>query len=137
MSLVSGAMAVMWFPPRRCPLVRSPRAGVGETTRPLRGPAAEGFGAVLLELPGCSPGCPVTSVFGARPHRLAAKDTTLSRWRHGFEPRWGCSGLATTLVLVAGHGSEDGDHRRQRLSCSRDPNVTQRLVLPSPAHVVA
>src|SRR5579859_1370660 len=27
----------------------------------------------------------------ARPHRLEAKDTTLSRWRHGFESRWGCS----------------------------------------------
>ncbi len=26
----------------------------------------------------------------ARPHRLVAKDTTLSRWRHGFESRWGC-----------------------------------------------
>ena len=25
-----------------------------------------------------------------RPHRLEAKDTTLSRWRHGFESRWGC-----------------------------------------------
>ena len=24
------------------------------------------------------------------PHRLVAKDTTLSRWRHGFESRWGC-----------------------------------------------
>lgn len=29
----------------------------------------------------------------ARPHRLAAKDTTLSRWRHGFEPRWGCQSV--------------------------------------------
>ena len=27
----------------------------------------------------------------SRPHRLVAEDTTLSRWRHGFEPRWGCS----------------------------------------------
>ncbi len=26
----------------------------------------------------------------AGPHRLVAKDTTLSRWRHGFESRWGC-----------------------------------------------
>lgn len=26
----------------------------------------------------------------SRPHRLVAKDTTLSRWRHGFESRWGC-----------------------------------------------
>jgi len=25
------------------------------------------------------------------PHRLVAKDTTLSRWRHGFESRWGCA----------------------------------------------
>ncbi len=28
------------------------------------------------------------------PHRLAAKDTTLSRWRHGFESRWGCFNLS-------------------------------------------
>jgi hypothetical protein len=28
---------------------------------------------------------------GAGPHRLVAEDTTLSRWRHGFESRWGCS----------------------------------------------
>jgi hypothetical protein len=27
---------------------------------------------------------------GAGPHRLVAEDTTLSRWRHGFESRWGC-----------------------------------------------
>ena len=27
------------------------------------------------------------------PHRLVAKDTTLSRWRHGFESRWGCHGM--------------------------------------------
>src|SRR5437763_7607759 len=26
---------------------------------------------------------------GRRPHRLAAQDTTLSRWQHGFESRWG------------------------------------------------
>jgi hypothetical protein len=26
----------------------------------------------------------------ARSHRLVAKDTTLSRWRHGFESRWDC-----------------------------------------------
>ena len=34
----------------------------------------------------------------ARPHRLVAKDTTLSRWRHGFEPRWGCQ-------EIPGHGA--------------------------------
>ena len=28
------------------------------------------------------------------PHRLVAEDTTLSRWRHGFESRWGCRGAA-------------------------------------------
>jgi hypothetical protein len=39
------------------------------------------------ELPGRSSWAP------ARPHRLEAKDTTLSRWRHGFESRWGCSGF--------------------------------------------
>ena len=32
----------------------------------------------------------MTRPSGTRPHRLVAKDTTLSRWRHGFESRWGC-----------------------------------------------
>ena len=34
-----------------------------------------------------------------RPHRLVAKDTTLSRWRHGFESRWGCTVGAAPLGL--------------------------------------
>ena len=33
---------------------------------------------------------PPGKLFAPGPHRLVAQDTTLSRWRHGFESRWGC-----------------------------------------------
>ncbi len=32
----------------------------------------------------------VSAIRRSRSHRLVAKDTTLSRWRHGFESRWDC-----------------------------------------------
>jgi hypothetical protein len=68
----------------------------------------------------------------ARPHRLVAKDTTLSRWRHGFESRWGCQEITprsesrnghassqillhrTGFVLVDGRLIEQGTVRRRR-----------------------
>src|SRR5581483_477504 len=54
---------------------------IGNTTG--SGPVIEGSSP--------SPRAPADShETSARPHRLEAKDTTLSRWRHGFESRWGC-----------------------------------------------
>ena len=35
-----------------------------------------------------------------RPHRLVAKDITLSRWRHGFESRWGCSKKGQVRAVI-------------------------------------
>ena len=42
----------------------------------------------------------VESVAG--PHRLEAQDTTLSRWRRGFEFRWGHRQFINTRISIDG-----------------------------------
>ena len=44
----------------------------------------------------------VPAIRRSRSHRLVAKDTTLSRWRHGFESRWDCQISILHELLVVG-----------------------------------
>ncbi len=66
-----------------------------------------------------------------RPHRLEAKDTTLSRWRHGFEPRWGCQRFH---FARAGFGGRELDSqgivivRQATPSSSSTPGRTPRVL---------
>ena len=82
---------------------------------------------------GSNPPPPATHSLGvralfARPHRLEAQDTALSRLKHGFESRWGHQLIFVDVFCEGLPLSFDGDgsptERRRQLSlvsCVRSP----------------
>ena len=63
---------------------------IGGSSPPPRAKTADGTNCGNASASRPLPSGPQRGHAAARPHRLEAKDTTLSRWRHGFESRWGC-----------------------------------------------
>ena len=61
-----------------------------------------------------------------RSHRLVAQDTTLSRWRHGFEPRWDCQFRGQVRGLFSSSGLATSG------SCPSIPVVSEEVEV-SPA----
>src|SRR5439155_2010772 len=99
----AGVVAVLGHPPKD--LAKLP-AGEPREDRDLREDVDRGFGHGKETLPVRGTDPKLANLDRARSHRLVAQDTTLSRWRHGFEPRWD-------------YGDEQGERRQG----AREPSV--------------